>query len=536
VVTVCVTVRDVQNSIVAVTVYPTQARVTRRGRTDLAAGEQVVEVGPLPLSMDADSIRVSGRGAATVLGVDVVLRRQATPSDGTVTAVLEEQRALQDELAEIADTETVLRQRQAFLTDLGERASGAFARALATGATAPESVTAFAGTMGGELTSVLAGVRELQHRRTRITEQVAALERKLRDLSGKREPDERFAVVALAVSAAGPVELDVSYQVPDAGWRSTYDVRLTGETLRLTWFGLVEQRTGEDWPECELALSTARPSGVVAIPELRPWYLDPLLPAPLPPPQSFPVYGAPPGAMPAAAMAPAPRAAMAAAEFDAAPPVQLAQARVEEGPVAATYRPARVVAVPADGSTSRATVLVLDLATQLDHVAAPVRSTDVHLRAMVTNTSQHTLPAGSAAVFHEADFVSKTTLSTWAPGEELELALGLDDRVRVERELTRRTATKATLGSSRRREVEYRTTIGNYTGRPVRITVLDQLPVSRHDAISVKETLLEPQPAERTDLGVLTWRLVVPEGQSQTVRLGYRVETAKGVELSGWRE
>jgi uncharacterized protein (TIGR02231 family) len=530
-------VRIVENSIVAVTVYPRQARVTRRGRATLEAGEQVVEVGPLPLSMDGDSIRVSGRGPATVLGVDVLLRRHATPSDGTVTAVQDERRALEGELAELDDTETVLRQRQTFLTTLGERASGAYARALATGDAATEAVTAFTTTMGGELTSVLAGIRDLQRRRTEVTDRIAALDRQLLDLSGKREPDARYAVVALAVSAPGEVELDVSYQVPDAGWRSTYDVRLTGETLRLTWFGQVEQRTGEDWPECELALSTARPSGVVAIPELQPWYLDLLLPPP-PQMQSFAYGGAPPGApAPAAAMAPAPRRMMAKEDgFAGAPAVELAQATVEEGPVAATYRPARAVAVPADGTTSRATVLVLDLATQLDHVAAPSRSTDVHLRAVVTNTSPHTLPPGSAAVFHEADFVSRTTLSTWAPGEELELALGLDDRVRVERELTRRTATRATLGSSRRREVEHRTTVGNYTGRPVRITVLDQLPVSRHDQIAVKETVLEPQPAERTELGVLTWRLVIAEGQTQTVRLGYRVDTGKGVELSGWRE
>ncbi|MGI5185720.1 DUF4139 domain-containing protein [Dactylosporangium sp. CA-152071] len=525
-----------QNEIVAVTVYPRQARVTRRGQATLEAGEQLVEIGPLPMGMDTDSVRVSGRGPATVLGVDVVLKRHAEPSDGTVTAVQEERRALEDELAEIADTETVLRQRQAFLTTLGERASGAYARALATGDAAAETVTAFTATMGGELSSVLAGVRDLQRRRTRAADRIAALDRQLVDLSGKREPDAHFAVVALAVSAAGPVQLDLSYQVPDAGWRSTYDVRLTGETLRLTWFGLVEQHTGEDWPECELALSTARPSGVVGIPELQPWYLDLLMPPPpRPPMQSFAAYGAAPGGAPAPAMAPAPRA-MAKEQFDGFAEVEIAQATVEEGPVAATYRPARAVPVPADGTTSRATVLVLDLGSQLDHVVAPSRSTDVHLRAKVTNTSQHTLPPGQAAVFHEADFVSKTALSTWAPGEELELALGLDDRVRVERELTRRTATKATLGSSRRREVEYRTTVGNYTGRPVRITVLDQVPVARHDTITVRETVLEPPPAERTDLGVLTWRLVVPEGQSQTVRLGYRVETAKGAELSGWRE
>jgi len=330
--------------------------------------------------------------------------------------------------------------------------------------------------------------------------------------------------------ATAAVEFELSYLVDGAGWHSSYDLRLDGETLNLTWFGLVTQHTGEDWPECELTLSTARPSGAVAIPELQPWYLDVYAPAP----QVF--RGAPPvsgSAMPAAPGGPP---MLRDEMFDAAPALEVAQAQVEQGPVAATYRPARAVAVPADGTTARATIAVLDLAARLDHVTAPARSTDVHLRSIVTNSSPHTLPPGPAAVFHEVDFVSRTTLATWAPGEELELALGLDDRVRVERELVRRTATKATLGSSRRREVEYRTTIGNYTGAPARVTVLDQVPVSRHEAISVKETALEPPPAERTDLGVLTWRLVIAEGATQTVRLGYRVETGKGIELSGWHE
>ena len=41
--------------------------------------------------------------------------------------------------------------------------------------------------------------------------------------------------------------------------RASYDLRLTGERLDLKWFGHVTQSTGEDWPECELKLSTARP-------------------------------------------------------------------------------------------------------------------------------------------------------------------------------------------------------------------------------------------------------------------------------------
>jgi uncharacterized protein (TIGR02231 family) len=211
-------------------------------------------------------------------------------------------------------------------------------------------------------------------------------------------------------------------------------------------------------------------------------------------------------------------------------------ATVTQGATAATYRPARPVAVPADGGSHRATVAVLELAAELDYVTAPVRGAEAHLRATVTNSSEHTLLPGAAAVFHDGDFVGATALQTLAPGEEVELALGVDDRVRVERELVRRTATKAVLGSARRRETEHRIKITNHSPRTARVTVLDQLPVSRDEGIVVKETKLDPAPAERTDLGVLTWVLELQPGASAEIQLGVRVELARGVEMTGWRE
>lgn len=68
------------------------------------------------------------------------------------------------------------------------------------------------------------------------------------------------------------------------------------------------------------------------------------------------------------------------------------------------------------------------------------------------------------------------------------------------------------------------------------VAVLDQAPVSRDDAITVRDLRLSPEPVERTELGQFTWRLTIAPGASATVSLGYRVDVAKGVELSGWRE
>ncbi|MER7335110.1 MULTISPECIES: DUF4139 domain-containing protein [unclassified Micromonospora] len=526
---------EIEAPVVGVTVYPDRARVTRRGSTRLAAGEHRVRVAPLPLGLRRDSLRVGGRGAVTVLGVDVTAWRQARSADGQVRELEQRRRELADELAEVDDAAEIEAQRGEFIGRLAERAGGTYARALASGDAAPTDVATFADSVAGQLADSRGRRRALARRRTDLTEELAAVERQLTAANGKREPDRLAAEVTVSVDADdAELDLELTYLVDGARWQPSYDLRLVDDTMTVTWFGLVSQDTGEDWPECELQLSTARPAAATRVPELSPWYLDRVRPAPPQPVMRAASFGAmPPPPAPGAAPA-----AAAGAARSGPPEARMREsvATVEQGVTAATYRPARPVAVPADGSAHRTTIAVLDLPARLDHVTVPVRAAEAHLRATVRNTSAHTLLPGPAAVFHGADFVAATRLPTWAPGEETELALGVDDRVRVERKLGRRADTRATLGSTRRREVEYRISVANHTPQAATVEVRDQLPVSRDEAVVVREATVVPPPAERTELGELTWRLRLGPGESGEITMGFRVEIAKGVELAGWRE
>jgi uncharacterized protein (TIGR02231 family) len=510
--------------IVAVTVYPDRARVTRRGRVAVPAGDRTVYVEPLPLVLDDESVRVSGRGPATVLGVDLTTRHHPQAPDETVAELERLRRAAQDEIAALTDADDVQVQLETFLAQLAKRAGGSFARTLASGDSGAE-LGGFTESLAGRLAAVRATRRELTAQRRDVEERLAAAERRLAAHSEQRKPDRRTAAISLEVETEAEVEIELSYVVLQAGWSSTYDVRLQGDRLTLNWYGLIKQQTGEDWPECDFTLSTARPTSTAKVPELDPWFLDRLRP---------------PTPVPAAA-APMSRGVARTEAFtetlqSAAPDWIDQSATVEQGVTAASYTPPRPVAVPADGGTHRATIAAIELDAELDYITAPVRSTDVHLRATVVNSSAHTLPAGRAAVFHDADFVGSAALPLWAPGEDVELALGLDDRIRVERKLIRRDATKATLGSTRRRQVEYETKIENHTPRAARITVLDQFPVARDHEITVKRLTAEPEPAETTELGVVTWKLDLGAGSETVVKFAFRVDTAKSVDLTGWRE
>ncbi|WP_035280075.1 mucoidy inhibitor MuiA family protein [Actinokineospora spheciospongiae] len=514
----------VEAPIVAVTVYPGQARVTRRGRVAVEPGEHRARVGGLPLGLHPDSVRVSGRGPATVLGVDVRHEHNARTPDGALAELEAGRDALRARLHELGDQDTVLGARVDLLTALGTRTGSTFAQALAKGETEPARVAEVGDALAGQLTAVLRERRALTETRQRVQAEHDEAQRRIADRGRERAPDRRVVEVELGADQAGEVELEVSYLVDAAGWESRYDVRLTGGTLRLTWYGLVTQHSGEDWPECELRLSTARPATTVEVPELAPWYLDvPRPPAPRMAAQAN--YGA---AMP---MAAAPGGAVPAPKA-----MTEAVAAVEHSTASTTYRPSRPVAVPSDGGAHRTTVAAVDLPAAVDHVTVPLRGPEAYLRATVVNTSEHALRPGRASIFHDSEFVGVTDLAPWAPGEEIELTLGIDDRVRVERELVRRAAGKAVMGGTRRQEVSYRIRVGNYGPHPARVTVIDQLPVSRVESAVVRDVALHPQPAETTELGEVTWRMELPPGQTGEISFGFRVDIAKGVTITGWRD
>jgi hypothetical protein len=269
--------------IVAVTVYPDRARVTRRGKITVPAGDQTVYVEPLPLALQEDSVRVSGRGPATVLGVDLAMRHHPQAPDETVAELERQRREAQAEVAELTDADDVQAQLDTFLAQLARRAGGSFARTLASGETRRRA---------GRVHRV---ARRPAVRRTGDATGARHAAARSRGASRRRRPP---ACRGRAATHARPPfrrrrtglgdprprwRSSCRTSCPRAGWTSSYDVRLTGDQLTLSWYGLITQRTGEDWPECDLTLSTARPTVTAKVPELDPWYLDrfhPPVPAP----------------------------------------------------------------------------------------------------------------------------------------------------------------------------------------------------------------------------------------------------------------
>ncbi len=217
-----------------------------------------------------------------------------------------------------------------------------------------------------------------------------------------------------------------------------------------------------------------------------------------------------------------------------APPVAAPlTAEIGESGAGLVYRIPRPLAVPSDGSPHKTSIARLDLDATLDHLAVPVLALEAYLRATVTNGSKLLLLPGQARVFHDGQFVGQTTMQTVAAGEEFELQLGVDDQVRVERELRRRATSKAVLGGSRTIEVGYEITVHNHRSGQARVSVHDHIPVSTDGDIKVRLREARPEPAETTDLGELTWNLLLDSGKSASISYRFTVEHPGNITLAG---
>jgi len=528
---------ELHTTIVAVAVYPDRARVVRGGTATLEPGTHRLEVPELPLALDPASVRASARGTARarLLGVDV--RRQfytETPT-GRVRELEEQVEALGDEMRGLDAQAELLKREQVTLGELAGQTE-IYARGLTFGKMSADVYMALLDGLRGRVEGLNAALLDVGSRRRDLERRLQKLQRELDQLRGAKARERHTAVVEVEVTQAGDLTVELTYTVSEAGWQPLYDVRLLEErerrVLEVGYLAQVTQRSGEDWTDVALTLSTARPALAGTLPELDPWYIGPVFAQERPAARRMMSMAAPAAPLEM-------RATLAAAELEAAMSAPqaveaaVAMATVETSGAAVTYQVPSTVAIPTDGAPHKVTVTRFELMPALDYVSAPKLVETAYRRAKVTNDSPYTLLPGQANLFAGDEFIGTTRLELVAPQGEIELYLGADDRVRVERELKRREVDKRFIGDRRLLRYGYEITLENLLPAEAKVTLHDQMPVSRHEDIKVKLESAEPKPAEQTELNLLDWALTLAPGEKRVVRFDFTVEHPRGMSVVG---
>jgi len=278
---------------------------------------------PLTLDPASVRVAARGTARARLLGVDVRRDFYVDTPAGRVRELEGQVEALQDEMGGLDAQAALLKREQAILGELAGQTE-TYARGLAYGKIGAAAQMALLDDLRSRAEGLNAALLDLAVHRRDLDRRLQKLRSELDQLRGSRGRERYTAVVEVEVAQAGDgstepagaLSVELTYVVSRAGWRPLYDVRLletderqalevgylaqvtqagdgsTGpagalsveltyvvsgagwqplydvrlletderQALQVGYLAQVTQRTGEDWPDVALTLSTARPS------------------------------------------------------------------------------------------------------------------------------------------------------------------------------------------------------------------------------------------------------------------------------------
>lgn len=532
------------SAITAVTVFPRGAEVTRAAQLKITPGEHVLVFKDLPAQAIDGSIRIEGRSTGRLDIGSVDTRRVKIPRmDPGVSQ--SERRKLEEAIEKVQDERAVIAADMA-----AAEAQKKFVESLVTLPRRPKAGQSEGADKGEEWGNIylLIGSRLAEAEKARLVAglKVREFDRRIADLekalSGLAPVEDARTEVRVNVNAATALEVNLllRYQVASASWQSLYDARLmTGArnaapSLVLIRRAAVQQRTGEDWRDVALTLSTTRPANGASAPALEPVIVDFEPERPLPRPvASIPMAAAPPVRARRAdsdrSVPPAEEAADKAKEE--ALVVEEQRASAEITPFQARFDiPARTT-VLATGEVKRALVDEAKIEPTLVVRAVPRLRTQAYLYAKLAAPKTTAYLPGAIALFRDGTYVGTGKLPLLSPGQEHEIGFGTDDAIRIRYAAVEDKRGETGLISSQLTDTRaYRMSVKNLHERAIAISMLDNLPISRQQDIKVE--LIGKTPPTRRDVddkrGVLAWEAQLQPDEERQIEFGYRVSWPAG--------
>lgn len=523
-----------------VTVYPDGAVVTRLGKAQLMQGASQIVLRGLPAAIDPASIRVEGKGFAdgqgdgafTVGAVDVRLAPgEAKPVlDAVIEGKLKGLREEKDKLAGQVGAIEAKRGTIERFAQVGPDKLGPDGKALPV-ADWPAVFDA----IGTALVKVNDELRGVRGRLVDVEGEIAALER-ARPQPGRPGAPRRD--VAIAVEAAQPVaaEFTVSYRVTGANWTPVYEARLsTGNATARPEISLVRraelrQRTGEDWSEVALTLSTTRSAGGTRAPELPPMQVMFFEPQELYQARERAMDQARKEATQRAAPAPAGAPALGRAVGPAVEvQASVATSTLEAGAYQASFQVPGRTTIPQDGSSKAVVLSQGKVSPALSARVTPELEEKAYLEAVFTHEEEAPLLPGQVFLHRDGAYIGRGQIGLVAPGDKVELGFGADDKLKVARAPVRRRENEpGWLGQSRTDLREFRTVVKSLHAQPVKVTVTERIPFSESSAITVEAIAAQTTPPTEKQVdnkrGVSAWTFELAPGAEKEIKLAYRIK------------
>jgi len=375
-----------------------------------------------------------------------------------------------------------------------------------------------------------------------LQKKLHVLEYERQNLTSGRTEQFKEVRVTMELPANGKADLHLQYVIPGASWSPLYDARVlsTEGKVELVYYGTVSQRTGEDWNEVEVVLSTAKPAIGGQLASLSPWFLTVQEYVQKMKEQASRSYGH--AQQKGERMMAQQQMVQFAKAQEAQEAQEMAKSAEEEGKglgddlvVADTETSTTSVfftvkkkeTIPSDGQPHKTAIAVENFPATFEYDASPVLSPYAYLKAKLKNGDRPLL-AGTMNVFFDQDFAGNSWIKNTQSGESFDAYFGVDEGVKVERRLEKKDAgaDRSLLGGGKtfRTTYVYKLSAQNFKKVPVTFNMKDRLPVSQHQDVKVENVRIEPEPTDRTAKGLVRWTVELKPQEKRVFTVEYTIE------------
>ncbi len=506
-----------------VVVYPDRAQVTRSGQA--TCGERVLLrfVG-LPPAADAQSVRaLLDVPGATVVGVRTESEVLSAPYTKQVEQLDEELRLIDDELKQLGEQRGRDHAVEAVATRYEDVAVTLLGRELNEPPGSPSTPAQLPRAWSMAIEAPLkvrlehAAQRASFEKRSRELrlkqEELTSKRQRLVSASQRRQLNADVLLTCPTTAAGRKAQVELTYLVGGAGFSMEHEARLSEQgVVELSSYATLTQRTGEDWKDAQVIVSTAIPRQNATPPDLIP---------------------------------------LRVTATERTPPKRLLVSRVEESVhreapssdatttsstgknlqlvdqgLSVQFVAPQTADIAGDGTPVRIRVAKADLRGRVVYRTIPKLQPFVFRVADLVNTAGYPLLAGPIDVYRQGQFSARYALPRVASGERFELSFGLLDRVKVKRTILEEIARdRGILGTTRRHRYGYRFEVESYLPGAEEIELLEHIPVSELEdvkvALDVKAT---PGYELRAPDGIVSYKLRLSSGEKRAVELHYYVD------------
>lgn len=313
--------------------------------------------------------------------------------------------------------------------------------------------------------------------------------------------------------------LEFSYYEPNSSWNPKYDIRKQSKSksLRLDYKAAIVNNSYEAWDKVNLILSTADPSRDNTKPVLEVWGLN------------YNQYAkgnarryyssGNEGRLNTLQMK---KEANVVYDAYKASVDQIETIDISE--FATDFVIKDAYTIPDNGLPVVADVKqhIIDSVSYSYYVVPKVRK-DAFIIAHVLDWADYNILDGEASVYLDNKYVGKTPIETSTANDTLELTLGIDEKVVVNKVKKKDHNAQKMIGLNRKESFEYQIMVRNNNAFPIDIEVVDQVPVAQESDIEVD--VKEISKAEH-DLpsGKLKWKLNIKPNDSQKLDIHFSVK------------